>query len=157
MKLGLPLLLSTIGSALSLQLLELRAVLLDNSCEILSLKHSQPHRTIPTSNETYVERQLLPTEKHELQSSLLRIYGPTKVALMQRLKAECAHLAYEPDETNHSLHDITAQVPLEGYTLLNDLAPLPAPPKLSVTPLHISGPSDNRIDLVFFADGCTYL
>lgn len=28
------------------------------------------------------------------------------------------------------------------------------PPPLSLTPLFVSGPSDNRVDLVFFADGC---
>ncbi|CCA71389.1 hypothetical protein PIIN_11860 [Serendipita indica DSM 11827] len=32
--------------------------------------------------------------------------------------------------------------------------PLPPPPSLTVKPLVLSGPSDNRVDLVFFGDGC---
>lgn len=29
-----------------------------------------------------------------------------------------------------------------------------APPPLDIQPLIINGPSDNRIDLIFFGDGC---
>jgi len=35
--------------------------------------------------------------------------------------------------------------------------PLPPPPTITLTPLLVSGPSENRIDLVFFGDGCGYL
>ena len=31
------------------------------------------------------------------------------------------------------------------------------PPELKVSPLVVSGPSSNRVDLVFFSDGCEYL
>lgn len=31
------------------------------------------------------------------------------------------------------------------------------PPHLDIQPLIISGPYDNRVNLVFFSDGCTYL
>ncbi len=30
-----------------------------------------------------------------------------------------------------------------------------APPPLDIQPLIINGPSENRIDLIFFGDGCT--
>jgi len=32
---------------------------------------------------------------------------------------------------------------------------IPQPPPLEMIPLIISGPSSNRVDLVFFSDGCT--
>lgn len=31
-----------------------------------------------------------------------------------------------------------------------------APPPLDIQPLIINGPSDNRVDLIFFGDGCMY-
>jgi hypothetical protein len=31
------------------------------------------------------------------------------------------------------------------------------PPPLEIQPLIINGPSDNRIDLIFFGDGCAWL
>jgi len=31
---------------------------------------------------------------------------------------------------------------------------LPPPPPMTLTPLLVSGPSENRVDLVFFGDGC---
>lgn len=30
------------------------------------------------------------------------------------------------------------------------------PPPLDIQPLIINGPSDNRVDLIFFGDGCKY-
>ena len=30
-----------------------------------------------------------------------------------------------------------------------------APPPLEIRPLIVNGPSDNRVDLIFFGDGCT--
>ena len=35
--------------------------------------------------------------------------------------------------------------------------PLPPPPPMTLTPLLVSGPSGNRVDLVFFGDGCQCL
>lgn len=32
-----------------------------------------------------------------------------------------------------------------------------APPPLEIRPLIVNGPSSNRVDLIFFGDGCTYL
>jgi hypothetical protein len=47
----------------------------------------------------------------------------------------------------------------DGYDLSSkfDIVkdPLPAPPPLEMVPLIISGPSSNRVDLVFFSDGYT--
>jgi hypothetical protein len=40
---------------------------------------------------------------------------------------------------------------LEGIWLLDR----PAIPPLDIRSLHLSGPSRNRVDLVFFSDGCT--
>lgn len=30
-----------------------------------------------------------------------------------------------------------------------------APPPLDIQPLIVTGPSENRVDLIFFGDGCT--
>ena len=37
------------------------------------------------------------------------------------------------------------------------LSDRPTVPLLDIQSLHISGPSRNRVDLVFFSDGCTYV
>lgn len=31
-----------------------------------------------------------------------------------------------------------------------------APPPLDIQPLIVTGPSSNRVDLIFFGDGCTF-
>ena len=37
------------------------------------------------------------------------------------------------------------------------LSDRPTVPLLDIQSLHISGPSSNRVDLVFFSDGCTFM
>jgi hypothetical protein len=39
--------------------------------------------------------------------------------------------------------------------LVKPKLPLPPPPPLEIFPLLTTGPAENRIDLVFFGDGCT--
>jgi hypothetical protein len=143
-------LLSAAGNALSLQLFELSAIKsLNGFCEVVSFKPVQWHRNVQATEDTYIEHQILPIEPNGHVNTLVRVYGSTCVVLMDRLGTECLHL-----EGSHSLRD---QLLLDnGAFDIEGFAPLPPSPILTITPLHISGPSENRIDLVFFADGCEY-
>lgn len=55
------------------------------------------------------------------------------------------------------------QFPSHAVTMENtaqqslQMKPTVSPPPLEVEPLIITGPDTNRVDLVFFSDGCMYL
>lgn len=44
---------------------------------------------------------------------------------------------------------------VDGVSFLQ-VAASAAPPPLEIKPLIVTGPSSNRIDLIFFGDGCTF-
>ena len=150
MKTWITLLLSVAGNTLSFQLFELSAIKSRQGfCEVVSFKPAQWHRHVQATEETYIEHQILPLEPNGHVNTLVRVYGSTYIVLMDRLRTECLHI-----EGSHSLWE---QLLLDnGAVGIEGFAPLPTPPILTITPLHMSGPSENRIDLVFFADGCEY-
>ncbi|PVF99488.1 hypothetical protein CPB86DRAFT_756598 [Serendipita vermifera] len=136
------------------QLLELTAeVSSDGKWEILGIRHTQLHKEVNEANPTHVESQQLHFDEYEATKTLLRIYGASETAIWSRFNLEISAnvIARSSVVTDQQ----QSQIPIKS--LQNLYKPLPPPPPLAITPLWVSGPSDNRIDLVFFADGYTLL
>jgi len=70
--------------------------------------------------------------------------GPDSVSSGNSNSASQLDESQEPFETTHDLETMASQVSV------------PSPP-LQIQELIVSGPSSNRVDLVFFSDGCTYM
>lgn len=140
----------------------------DGACEPVLLRQTQVHKDLLTGHShptsygdlnvvTHVERQPQPKE-NDNSTTLLKIFGASEQDVWDRLKSECSPPPW-PVRAKRSDGFLQPtenfQIPLGGNKQI--MSPLPPPPPLKVTPLLISGPSDNRIDLVFFGDGCEYL
>jgi hypothetical protein len=147
----LVLLLLSFLKTVSSQLFELTAeVKSDGNWEILGIRPTQLHKEVNEANPTHVERQHFSFDEKDGGIALIRIYGASEDAVRSRLDLEVAYnVIARPSIINDKK---ASQTP---FGLEGELdKPLPPSPPLTVTPLWVSGPSDNRIDLVFFADGC---
>lgn len=47
-----------------------------------------------------------------------------------------------------------AEHDVDGVPYMRVMEANAAPPPLEIRPLIVNGPSDNRVDLIFFGDGC---
>lgn len=110
----------------------------EGQCTNLSFRDTQRHRDVPL-NGSLVERSKT--------RDLVRIYGYDRDSMLLELSTICDDYASVKQTVLASADSFT--LPLSP--------PLPPPPPLTIKPLIISGPSDNRVDLVFFSDGCAYI
>ncbi|KAG8821207.1 hypothetical protein FRC18_011411 [Serendipita sp. 400] len=123
-------------------------------CKLLAIRPAQLHKDLLNFN-TIVERQKQPIEFNGEPWYLLRIYGYTESGLLERLQQECDNADVVKGYENHLDRLENQQAVLGAHGIDFGLSLLPPPPPLKVTPLCISGPSENRVDLVFFGDGYT--
>jgi hypothetical protein len=60
-----------------------------------------------------------------------------------------------PTSQDSAFNDNLGCLPRIDYTLdEDDLRPVDPPFNMILTPLHVSGRWENRVDLTFFSDGC---
>ncbi|KAG8830081.1 hypothetical protein FRC17_005475 [Serendipita sp. 399] len=146
-----------ITRGVSKHLLELSASQkLDGTCTILAIRLTQLHKDL-LGLRAVTERQTQPVESDGEHWDILRIYSYTESGLFARLRQECNNAALlENPGTRPTMLDNGQMVFVIQYTDSGSSL-LPPPPPLKVTPLWISGPSENRVDLVFFGDGYTDL
>lgn len=115
-------------------------LLRDNSlsCQILAVRETQLLRgTAPNA----VHSTRLPTVDGEERLSFVS-YDVT--AIWNKARAMCKNDIPQQrwTEATDGLQHVLATTPYRKA------------PHLQISPLVVSGPSDNRVDLVFFADGC---
>lgn len=80
-----------------------------------------------------IEKTLEERPDNEMDT-LIRLYGTSEEALYIHLEEIC----YTPRSYNAQVPMVKPKKPL----------PLPSPPPLTITPLLVSGPTENRVDLV---------
>ncbi|CAG7852682.1 SubName: Full=Uncharacterized protein {ECO:0000313/EMBL:KIM28354.1} [Serendipita indica DSM 11827] len=125
----------------------------DGTCELLSIRTVQHRREGINPAKTHVERQIQPQEPGNEPWTLLRIYGSSEEEALAQLDVECKHRRARKFDASKG---IDPEQRVMGFSeRLSWENPLPPPPSLIVKPLVLSGPSDNRVDLVFFGDGYT--
>jgi hypothetical protein len=141
--------------ARKLQTFEITATkFLDGSCEVHQWRPTQLHKDVTEMVPAYLERQYLLYDAEGNGGILMRVYGHEEREMVRLLEEECLGSITSTTEPR-TLSGPSPQFTLRGA--FEQWKPLPTPPPLTLTPLLSSGPSDNRIDLVFFSDGCRCL
>ena len=124
--------------------------------ELVVLRDEDLRCTVLSFRETQVLRGV--TDDAVYTTSLATIEGGQRVsyvsydasAIWDKARSECANDLTEElwaegvEDVQHTFHASTGS---------RGVVP---PPELKVSPLVVSGPSSNRVDLVFFSDGCEY-
>jgi len=131
-------------------------VLSDSRCIATPPRVVQMHKGL-TDKVRIVTEDIGPSEHDHshVTTRLVRLYAEKEETLWIEAYKFC--IAFEDAE-----QDSSGTIALENHvkdqvTLASTpTRPLPPPPRLTLTPLLVSGPSENRVDLVFFGDGCKY-
>ena len=132
-------------------------VLSDGRCIPTPPRTVQMHKGL-TDTVRVVTEDIGPSE-HVHSSGmtrLLRLYAEKEEWLWMEARMLCN--AFE-DAGQHSNRTLALESEVRDQFLLASAPepPLPPPPTMTLTPLLVSGPSENRVDLVFFGDGCECL
>lgn len=130
--------------------LVLRADPLDGHCQLLSFRSAQRHKDL-VDQDVVKEVTPVPVPHPGAFQNVVRILSHDVHALVSHAQLHCSN------DLSTSLPSLggRAQAPFSqddgpnAHILDVDLPPL------ELVPLIISGPADNRVDLAFFADGCT--
>ena len=131
-------------------------VLPDRRCIMAPPRSVQTHKGL-TDKVRIVTEDIGPSKYDHSRAvaRLLRLYAEKEETLWIEAHKLCnafEDAEWHSDDTIALARDVKSQVALASApeTLL------PPPPPMTLTPLLVSGPSENRIDLVFFGDGCKY-
>lgn len=130
-------------------------------CAFVSRRSVQTHRGLEHSPFVVEEHRLVFTpggESNDGDDLRLRLYfyEENESIAYSQLASRCGeHFA----PTNRELRFRTATAvidQLDDIPFASGPKEEVAPPPLMIKPLFISGPSENRVDLVFFSDGCKF-
>lgn len=131
--------------------LVLRADPLDGLCELVSFRSTQIHKDL-TNQHVVKEVTLVPVPHPGASQNVVRVLSHDVHALVSQAQLHCSNDLFA---SLPSLGRALTQVPFSrdgasnAHVLDVDL------PRLELIPLITSGPAENRVDLAFFADGCT--
>jgi hypothetical protein len=131
--------------------LVLRADPLDGLCEPVSFRSAQIHKDL-TNQNVIKEVTPVPVPHPGASQNVVRVLSHDLHALVAQAQLHCSNdLSASLPSLTHAL----TQIPFSrdgasnAHVLEVDL------PRLELIPLITSGPAENRVDLAFFADGCT--
>lgn len=134
-------------------------------CLLLSLRETQQHKKLAHSQQDYIlESRRLFHEHVPSQPDLeyVRLYSYSVDVLRSSASSLCGHPSTWSfpalGEAEERLAQLSYSVELEEDQVVlpatvSTKLRVPSPP-LQITPLISSGSSSNRVDLVFFSDGC---
>ena len=129
-------------------------VLSDGRCITTPPRTVQMHKGLTDKVRIVTEDLGLFEHIHlRVMTRLLRLYAEKEEWLWIEVRTLCN--AFE-DAEQQSSHALALENEARNQFLLANAPklPLPPPPSMTLTPLLVSGPSENRVDLVFFGDGC---
>ena len=131
--------------------LVLRADPLDGLCELVSFRSAQIHKDL-TNQNVVKEVSSVPVPHPRASLKVVRLLSHDVHALVSQAQLHCSNdiaaslLSFGRASTQVFFsRDGTSNVHLLNVDL----------PRLELIPLITSGPAENRVDLAFFADGCT--
>jgi hypothetical protein len=132
----------------------------DSKCSVVSIRQTQHHRGLSDQPGHYV-----------IERSKKRVAGLEEQLYVFAFDQEVFYELVSNDSTQ--VRSICNDIAWDGFMTFQSTVSAPSQQtvlfnnpvvdwKARVPPLHIerlieSGPSNNRVDFVFFADGCTYL
>ena len=122
----------------------------DESCTVISLAITQRHRLLLDQQDVVVERKLFrdASPRHHVSSlEQVQFFGYEPDNLWTKAKELCPDLA-SPEARG----DFSQTIRADQHTFLTTRPSIK--PELELYPLVLSGPSENRVDLTFFSDGC---
>ena len=123
----------------------------DETCNVVTLRRTQRLRGL-LPEQVYTHR--LPASSNRERVSFV---AEREDLLWSAASQQCGHAFQQTCGVKNIDAGALQQAVLSaGKTPCFELSPTPAPP-LSVKPLIQSGDSSNRVDLVFFSDGCRYI
>ncbi len=129
-------------------------VLSDGRCITTPPRTVQMHKGLTGEVRIVTEDLGLFEHVHlRVMTRLLRLYAEKEAWLWIEVRMLCN--AFEDVEQQSSVTLSLEHEVRDQFLLANaPKPPLPPPPPMTLTPLLVSGPSENRVDLVFFGDGC---
>lgn len=127
-----------------------------SSCDIVSFGETQLHKSLlpVTSGQIIRQHNAVPSAGPLGDNEIIRFLSYNTNELWLRAQLECSNdLSFVG---RSGLSGLETQVSFRDQGVLHRIMlDVPVPP-LEVVSLLQSGPSDNRIDLAFFSDGCAF-
>lgn len=124
-------------------------------CDIVSFRETQLHKSLlpATSGQIIRQHNVVPSAGSLGNVEIIRFLSYNTNNLWLRVQLECSNddLLFVGPTGN----GFETQVAFGDQGVHGILLDVPVPP-LEVVSLLQSGPSDNRIDLAFFSDGCAF-
>lgn len=120
----------------------------DQTCNVLTLRHTQHIRGLHPGS---VHTERLPANDGQERVSFI---AEDEELLWSAALQDCTKGLKQACQGAWGSKDIPDQSILSSVQELSQCAFDKAPPPLVIKPLIQSGPSTNRVDLVFFSDGC---
>jgi hypothetical protein len=127
-------------------------VLSNGRCIAIPSQTVQMHKGL-TDEVRIITEDIGPSEGDPLRATarLMRLYAEKEETLWAEAHRLCNAVE---DAGQHSSGAFTLKNDFNNQFALAGTPKTPPPPAMTLTPLLVSGPSENRVDLVFFGDGC---
>ena len=131
--------------------LVLRADPLSALCELVSFRSAQIHKDL--FNQNVIEEVTpVPVPHPGVSQNLVRVLSHDVHSLVSQAQLHCSN---DFSASLPSFGRPSTQVPFSRDGVPNAHVLDVGLPPLELIPLITSGPAENRVDLAFFADGCT--
>jgi hypothetical protein len=129
----------------------------DNAkCSVISIRHAQLHKGLLDESGNYVIEK--PRKTTPGFSEQFRIFSYDQEVLWSQARAICSNSDLKVDSVPLAKQTVLQlQEQVLSNTILADMNWTSQVPPLHIEHLINSGPSNNRVDLVFFSDGCAYI
>jgi len=124
-------------------------------CDIVSFSETQLHKGLLPATRGHVIRKqnIVPSTGPLGNDEIIHFLSYSTNELWMHAQLECSNdLAFAVQSVRNGFE---AQVTFEDQEILLSTLEVSVPP-LEVVSLLQSGPSDNRVDLAFFSDGCKF-
>ena len=147
--------------------LEIQRIGLSGPCTYLALQQTQLHKDLFGDDVVVESGTVFRGEHHHHvpgeDETYIRYFSFDAESLWVEAEAQCgsyttwsfsAYIAPDLSAVPRTPQSVDAQIRIGIEPQYTAVKPLPPAPNLEITPLIITGPSSNRIDFVFFGDGC---
>jgi hypothetical protein len=133
----------------------------NRDCSLLYIRTIPLLRTLTSQNDTAIQilRKDFDQPANDEEHDNILVYGYEEQTIALEISKQCSSFSLDWQESSSR-----TQLLVNQEANFNEVSPLllptsillDPPPQMEVTPLHTSGHPSNRVDLVFFGDGCRY-
>lgn len=130
--------------------IELVLIRQDSKCTIMSIRETQHHKSLSNEPGSFVVENPRSHTSSARETQRIKVYSYDESVLSDHARSICA------DWDTHLELEFTQYLLQKSFSnqqpLMNEKG---HSPPLKIERLIESGPSENRVDLVFFSDGCS--